>query len=61
MTQSDLETSISILLGEKTDQAMRAAGSALPERAKIAAEDAFKLQLHHSGPIVARVRKALLM
>ena len=61
MTRSDLEISISIVLGERVDQALQSAAIALPERLKMAAVAAFERQMLHREPIVARIREALLM
>ena len=61
MTKSDLETSVSIILGERFDQALHSAGIALPERLKMAGLSAFERQMLHQAPTVTRVREALLM
>jgi len=61
MTRSDLEISISIVLGERVDQALQSAAIALPERLKMAALEAFERQMLQRTPTVARIREALLM
>jgi len=61
MTRSDLEISISIVLGKRVDHGLRDAGVALPERLKMAALAAFERQRIHREPVVARLREALLM
>ena len=61
MTKSDLETSVSIILGDRVDSALRLAGNGLPERLKQAALEAFDRQMLHREPVVARIREARLM
>ena len=62
MTRSDLETSISIILGKRVAGALEdVAAIGLPERLKMAALEAFERQMLHREPVVARIREALLM
>ena len=61
MTRSDLEDSISIVLGKRVDHGLRDAGLSLPERLRMAALAAFERQGIHRAPVIARIREALLM
>jgi len=61
MTRSDLEISVSIVLGERVDRALQSAAIALPERLKMAALECFDRQMLHREPVVARIREARLM
>ena len=61
MTRSNLEISISIVLGERVDQALQSAAIGLPERLQMAALEAFDRQMIHREPVIARIREARLM